>query len=320
MSLLIRELVMTNQRGGERMAVDGVVSNQEFTPVKKEIKREKFYKVTIKRLLKNKLAVFGLVIIFLQIIMAVFAPVIAMHDPLKQNLSLSELPVGSTGHWLGTDNFGRDLWARIVFGSRVSLLVGITSVALGLIGGILLGLAAGYYKKLDGLIMRIVDLLFAFPGILLAMLIIAVLGTSLVNVAIAISIWSIPSCARIVRGAVLSVKQQEFIVALRSMGASNTRIIFKHILPNCLAPIIVFATMHMATAILSTAALSYLGLGAQPPTPEWGAMISQGQDFMWSSPHMTIVPGIVIMLTVFGFNVLGDGLRDALDPNMKLDH
>jgi peptide/nickel transport system permease protein len=198
-------------------------------------------------------------------------------------------------------------------------VVGIVSVSLGLIGGVALGLLAGYYKKLDGLIMRIVDLLFAFPGILLAMLIIAILGTGLINVAIAISIWSIPTCARIVRGSVLSVKKSEYILAMKALGASNARIIIKHILPNCLAPIIVFATMRMATAILSTASLSYLGLGAQPPTPEWGAMIAAGQAFMWTSPHMTIVPGIAIMLVVFAFNVVGDGLRDALDPNMDIN-
>ena len=166
--------------------------------------------------------------------------------------------------------------------------------------------------------MRIVDLLFSFPGILLAMLIIAVLGTSLVNVAIAISIWSIPTCARIVRGSVLAIKQKEYIMAMKSLGASDFRIMIRHILPNAFAPIIVFATMRMATAILSTASLSYLGLGAQPPTPEWGAMIAQGQDYMWTSPHLTIVPGIAIMLTVFAFNVVGDGLRDALDPNMDI--
>jgi len=151
------------------------------------------------------------------------------------------------------------------------------------------------------------------------MLIIAILGTGLINVAIAISIWSIPTCARIVRGSVLSVKKREYILAMKALGASNARIIIKHILPNCLAPIIVFATMRMATAILSTASLSYLGLGAQPPTPEWGAMIAAGQAFMWTSPHMTIVPGIAIMLVVFAFNVVGDGLRDALDPNMDIN-
>lgn len=284
----------------------------------KEKKKEKNWTTTIKRLLKNKLAVVGLGIVVLQILMAIFAPAITTHDPIKQNLVNSEMPVFSEGHWLGTDNYGRDVWSRIVFGARISLVVGFVAVSLGLIGGVILGMLAGYYRKLDAVIMRFVDLLFSFPGILLAMLIIAVLGTSLVNVAIAISIWSIPTCARIVRGSVLSIKEKEYIMAMRSMGASDLRIMVRHILPNASAPIIVFATMRMATAILSTAALSYLGLGAQPPTPEWGAMISQGQDFMWSSPHLTIVPGIAIMLTVFAFNVLGDGLRDALDPNMDI--
>ncbi|OLS39282.1 ABC transporter permease [Bacillus sp. MRMR6] len=280
--------------------------------------KENTFLVTMKRLLKNKLAVVGLMIIALQILMAIFAPLITFHEPVKQNLSASELPMLSEGHWLGTDNYGRDVWSRVVFGARISLVVGIVAVTLGLIGGIVLGLLGGYYKKLDGVIMRIVDLLFSFPGILLAMLIIAILGTSLINVAIAISIWSIPTCARIVRGSVLSIKEKEYIMAMKSLGASDLRIMIKHILPNAFAPIIVFATMRMATAILSTASLSYLGLGAQPPTPEWGAMISQGQAFMWSSPHLTIVPGIAIMLTVFAFNVVGDGLRDAIDPNMDI--
>ncbi|MER2262830.1 MAG: ABC transporter permease [Psychrobacillus sp.] len=281
-------------------------------------KKDKVSVTTMKRLLKNRLAVIGLIIIAALTFMAIFAPWLATHDPSKQNLVASELPIFSDGHWLGTDNYGRDVWSRIVYGSRISLLVGIAAVGLGLLGGITLGLLGGYYKRLDGIIMRIVDLLFSFPGILLAMLIIAILGTSLVNVAIAISIWSIPSCARIVRGSVLSIKQKEYIMALKSLGASDLRIMIRHILPNAMAPIIVFATMRMGTAILSTASLSYLGLGAQPPTPEWGAMIAQGQSYMWTSPHLTIIPGIAIMLTVFAFNVLGDGLRDALDPNMDI--
>ncbi|MDC3424422.1 ABC transporter permease [Aquibacillus sp. 3ASR75-11] len=286
----------------------------------KDKKKESRFIQTFRRLVKNKLALFGLIVILIQLLMAVSAPAIVGYDPLEQNLSETELSVGSEGHWLGTDNYGRDVWSRLVFGARLSLIVGVTSVVIGLIGGIALGLLAGYYKKLDGLIMRFVDLLFAFPGILLAMLIIAMLGTSLVNVVIAISIWSIPGCARIVRGSVLSVKKQEYVLAMKSLGASDRRIILKHILPNCTAPIIVFATMRMATSILSTSALSFLGLGAQPPTPEWGAMIAAGQDFMWSAPHMTIVPGIAIMLVVFAFNVVGDGLRDALDPNMNVDN
>jgi peptide/nickel transport system permease protein len=274
---------------------------------------------TWKRLIRNKMAIVGLTIIALQLFMALAAPIIVGVDPNKQNLELSELPVGTEGHVLGTDNYGRDIWSRIVYGARISLLVGIGAVSLGLVGGVILGLLSGYYRRLDGIIMRFVDLMFAFPGILLAMLIIAILGTSLVNVVIAISIWSIPTCARIVRGSVLSIKKQEYIMAMKSLGASDLRIMFKHVLPNCAAPIIVFATMRMATAILSTASLSFLGLGAQPPTPEWGAMIAAGQEYMWTSPHMIVVPGIAIMLVVFAFNVVGDALRDALDQGMSLD-
>ncbi|AYV73780.1 MULTISPECIES: ABC transporter permease [Niallia] len=295
------------------------VTNPQLSPVVKKAKKDSFLVSTWKKLIRNRLAVVGLMIIILQVAIAITAPLITGYDPASQNLEATELPMFSEGHLLGTDNYGRDMWSRIAYGARISLVVGSIAVTLGLVGGITLGLLAGYYRKLDGIIMRIVDLLFSFPGILLAMLIIAVLGTSLVNVAIAISIWSIPSCARIVRGSVLSVKKQEYVLALKSLGASDLRIMFKHILPNCTAPIIVFATMRMATAILSTASLSYLGLGAQPPTPEWGAMISQGQAYMWTSPHMTIIPGIAIMLTVFAFNVVGDGLRDALDPNMKVN-
>ena len=271
-----------------------------------------------KRLLKNKLAVFGLVIVIIQVFMAIFAELITGYEPAAQDLTKTLLPVGSEGHWLGTDNYGRDVWTRLVFGARISLLVGLSSVIIGLIGGVTLGLLAGYFKRLDAVIMRLVDLLFAFPGILLAMLIIAILGTNLVNAVIAISIWSIPGCARIVRGSVLTVKNQEYITAMRSLGASNIRIMFKHILPNCMAPIIVFATLRIATSILATASLSFLGLGAQPPTAEWGAMIAAGQDFIWKAPHLSIIPGVAIALVVFAFNVVGDGFRDAIDPNMDL--
>lgn len=273
-----------------------------------------------KSLVKNKLSVFGLVIIALILLTAIFTPLITDYGPYEQNLENTKLGIGSEGHMLGTDNYGRDVWSRIAHGAGISLLVGLSSVGFGLIGGIILGLLAGYYRKLDGIVMRIVDLLFAFPGILLAMLVIAMLGTSLVNVVIAISIWSIPGCARIVRGSVLSIKRQEYILAMKTVGASDWRILFKHILPNCTAPLIVYGTMRMATAILSTSALSYLGLGAQPPTAEWGAMIAAGQDFMWEAPHLAVIPGIAIMLTVFSFNVVGDGLRDALDPNMDLNN
>lgn len=273
----------------------------------------------LKRFAKNKMAILGLLIIVLQIFFAVFAPFLTQHDAELGNLAHSNLPIGSAGYLLGTDALGRDLLTRVLFGARISLVVGSSSVALGLVGGIALGILSGYYKKLDAIIMRFVDLLFSFPGVLLAMLIVAVLGTSLVNVIIAISIWSVPSCARIVRASVLEIKNREYILALRSIGASDARIIFLHILPNCMSQIIVFATMQMATAILSAASLSFLGLGAQPPTPEWGAMVASGRELMWTSPHVMIIPGIAIMLVVFAFNIVGDALRDALDPNMNLE-
>lgn len=300
------------------MSTKTVTSQSVQTP--KEKKKEKMLVEVTKRVLKNRLAVIGLVIIAAQIFLAIFADLVTAYGPASQSLAAAELPPGSDDHWLGTDNFGRDIWSRLVYGARISLLVGTISVILGLAGGVTVGLFSGYFRKLDGLFMRMMDLLFAFPGILLAMLIIAILGTSLVNVVIALSIWSVPTCARIVRGSVLTVKNQEYIVAMKSLGASDMRIIFKHILPNCTAPIIVYGTMQMATAVLSTSALSFLGLGAQPPTPEWGAMVAAGLQYMWTAPHMIVVPGIAIVLVVCAFNIVGDGLRDALDPNMNLDH
>lgn len=271
------------------------------------------------KLLRNKLSVVGLVMVIFFLLMAIFAPFIAPFSPTAQHLTQTNLGFNTAGHFFGTDNYGRDLLSRVIYGSRISLGVGISAVAIGMTIGSVLGLLAGYYKRADTIIMRLMDILFAFPGILLAMLIIAVTGTGLRNVVIAISIWQIPTFARIVRGSVLSVKNQEYITALRSEGASDATIMFKHILPNCLAPIIVNGTMRLGSAILSTASLSFIGLGAQPPSPEWGAIIADGQALMYSAPLVTIIPGIAIMLVIFSFNVLGDGLRDALDPNIKVD-
>jgi len=292
-----------------------LVTNEER--VRKQKRKRDF--TLLKRFAKNKMAIFGLAIIVLQIFLAIFAPLLTQHHPEIGTLAHSNLPIGTDSYLLGTDALGRDLLTRVLFGARISLVVGSAAVALGLVGGIALGVLAGYYRKLDAVIMRFVDLLFSFPGVLLAMLIIAVLGTSLMNVIIAISIWSVPACARIVRASVLEIKNREYILALRSIGASDLRIIFLHILPNCMSAIIVFATMRMATAILSAASLSFLGLGAQPPTPEWGAMVASGRELMWTSPHVMVIPGIAIMLVVFAFNIVGDALRDALDPNMNLD-
>lgn len=307
-----------NKGKDEGHMLEQSIVEKEVKDEPKGAKNHSFFITTLKKLVHNKLALFGLIVLMSIFLIALFAPFITQHSPYTQNLVDKNLPVGSKSHWLGTDNYGRDMWARLVYGARISLSVGISTVVLGMTIGTLLGLLAGYYSKLDSIIMRVMDLLFAFPGILLALLIIAILGTSMVNIVIAISIWSIPSFARIVRGSVLSIKKQEFVLAIRSIGASHSRILFKHILPNSFAPLIVNATMRVGQAILSTSALSYLGLGAQPPSPEWGAMIAQGQALIWDAPHMAILPGVAIMLTIFSFNVVGDGLRDALDPNMKI--
>jgi peptide/nickel transport system permease protein len=270
-----------------------------------------------RRLKRNRLAVAGLIIVIAITLVAILAPIIAPYSPTKINLRAREAPVGSSGHWLGTDEKGRDLLSRIIYGARLTMIVGVSSIGLAVVAGISFGLAAGYYPRLDGPIMRFMDLMFAFPGILLALTIVAILGPSLFNVVIAIAVWSVPGLARIVRGSVLSIKEMEYITAIRSCGASDLRILFGHILPNAMAPIIVYCTMRLGRVIISTAALSYLGLGAQPPTPEWGAMIAAGRNYIYSSPHISVVPGVAIMCVVFSCNVLGDGLRDALDPNLS---
>jgi peptide/nickel transport system permease protein len=264
---------------------------------------------------KNKLAILGLFIIIILLLTAVLAPFVAPYDPDAQDFSSRFLPVGSPGHLLGTDDFGRDILSRLIYGSRISLIVGLSSVVLGLLIGVTLGLLAGYYTLLDNIIMRIIDIMLAFPGVLLAISIVAALGPGLENVIIAISIWSIPTFTRLIRGQVLSLREKEYVKASRALGARDIRILVKHILPNTIGPIIVYSTMRIASAILSSASLSFLGLGAQPPTPEWGAMVSSGRSFIYNAPHMILVPGMAIMIVVFSFNLIGDGLRDALDPN-----
>ena len=287
---------------------------EEFTP---ESSWRQQWRDVWKRLKRSRLALAGLVILVLITLVAIFAPLLAPYDPLKINLRARELPVGSPGHLLGTDEKGRDLASRIIYGARLTLIVGLSSIGLAVVAGVASGLLAGYYRRLDGPIMRFMDLLFSFPGILLALTIVAILGPSLFNVVIAIAIWSVPGLARIVRGSVLSAKEVEYVTAIRACGASDLRILLGHILPNIMAPIIVYCTMRLGRVIISTAALSYLGLGAQPPTPEWGAMIAAGRNYIYSSPHISVVPGVAIMLVVFACNVLGDGLRDALDPNLS---
>ncbi|WP_399629117.1 ABC transporter permease [Sporosarcina sp. SG10008] len=273
----------------------------------------------LKKLFKNKLAAFGLGVTILMVIVAVFAPLIATHTPNSMDLANTLASAGTEGHLLGTDNYGRDLFSRIIYGARISLIVGVSAVLLGAILGTLLGLLAGYFGgKLDSIIMRTMDGLFAFPFILLAITLMTVLGQGLVNVIIAIGVANIPGFARIVRGQVLSVKEEEFIEVTNSLGATHPRIIFYHILPNCLAPLIVYGTMSIAGAIISEAALSFLGLGVQPPTASWGSILKDGKDFLVLNPQMATFSGLAILITVLGINLFGDGLRDALDPKMKI--
>ena len=272
-----------------------------------------------RRLKRNKMAVVGLVILIILVLLAVFANVIANYDNvvIKQNLS-QRLQAPSAAHWLGTDEFGRDIFARLVHGTRVSLQVGIIAVGISIVIGGILGAIAGYYGgKLDNIIMRIMDIFLAVPSILLAIAIVSALGPSILNLMLAISISSVPSYARIVRASVLSIRDQEFIEAAKAIGASNTRIIFRHIIPNSLAPVIVQATLGVASAILSTAGLSFIGLGIQPPAPEWGSMLSGGRQYLRYAWWVTTFPGVAIMITILSLNLLGDGLRDALDPRLK---
>ncbi len=269
------------------------------------------------KLKRRKIAMIAGAFIIMLVLVAVFAPLIAPYDPYETDYSLSMMPP-SFHHPAGTDVYGRDILSRIIYGARISLAVGFTSVIIGALAGVTLGLISGFFGGfLDGLIMRTSDVLFAFPGMLLAIAIVAILGPGLVNVVVAVSVFSMPTFARIVRGSTLSLKESLYVRAARSVGASNRRIMFLHILPGTLSGVIVYFTMRIGTSIITAASLSFLGLGAQPPTPEWGAMLAESRDYIGVADHMTIYPGLAIFLTVLFFNLFGDGLRAALDPKTK---
>lgn len=271
----------------------------------------------LERFTRNKLAMLGLIILILLILSAVFADVLAPYGYDDQLVSRA-LQGPSSQHWFGTDKFGRDQFSRVLYGGRISLRVGIISVSVSLVFGGLLGAIAGFYGgKTDSIIMRIMDVFMAVPGMLLAVAIAASLGAGLGNMMIAIGIGNVPGYARITRAAVISVKENEFIEAATAIGANNFRKIFKHILPNAVAPIIVQATLGVASSITACAMLSFLGLGAPPPVPEWGGMLSTARSYLRTHPYMAIFPGLFIMITVFSLNVMGDGLRDAIDPRLK---
>lgn len=289
------------------------LEEEEDTVVKKRSRMKEVWR----RFCRSKQAVIGMIMLLILIFAAVFAGVIAPYDPLAQDI-IHRLQPPSMAHFFGTDELGRDIFSRILYGSRISLTVGLIAVTISSVVGCALGAIAGYYGGvLDNVIMRCTDVLMAIPSILLNISIVAALGSGLQNVMIAIGISSVPAYCRIMRASLLSLKNQEFVDASRAAGASDFHIIVRHILPNSLAPLIVQATLKIGGAILSCASMSFIGLGIVPPTPEWGAMLSTGRDFLRDAPHLTAFPGMSIMFAVFAMNLMGDGLRDALDPKLK---
>lgn len=282
-------------------------------PTGKALNRQR----VLRRFFRNPLSVIGLVVVLVLLFVAIFAPLVAPQDPAKQHLIEKRAkPFGK--YLLGADQFGRDILSRLIFGARVSLTVSILSVLIGLAGGVVIGTLSGYIGGLvDAVLMRLMDLLLSFPYLLLAIVMVAALGAGTFNTTLAIGIWALPTFARMVRASVLSIISREYITAAHAIGASHLRIMLTHVIPNFISPIIVYATLFMANAIMLEAALSFLGLGVQPPTPSWGEMISSGRNFLMVAPHVATIPGLAIMLAVLGFNLMGDGLRDALDPKMK---
>jgi ABC-type dipeptide/oligopeptide/nickel transport system permease subunit len=267
--------------------------------------------------LKRKVVICGVAIIALLVVTALFAPLLAPHHPDKQNLSQA-LQGPSGEHWLGTDHLGRDQLSRLIFGTRIALQVGVISVGVATAIGITLGLVAGYFGGwIDHLLMRVIDALMAIPFLVLALAFAAVLGGGLVNVMISLGLALVPAYCRLMRGQVLSVKQNDYFMAARVIGAGTCRIMLRHVLPNCLPPIIVLITLNMGIAILAEAALSFLGIGINPPTAAWGAMIHSGYRFLLTHPLLSFMPGLCILLVVLSFNMVGDGLRDALDPRLR---
>lgn len=271
----------------------------------------------VKKILHNKTALLGLILVTIILIFAVFADLIITHDPTKMDLSsIGAKPSGT--HYFGTDELGRDIFSRVILGARTSLLIGVFVVLMGSIAGTIIGTLCGYYGgALDSIVMKIMDIMMAFPTILLALFFITIMGTGLMSAIVGVGLASVPRFARLVRGSVLSIKEKEYVEAARAIGQNNLLIILKHILPNCIGPIIVQATLTMGNSIITVAGLGFLGMGAKPGEPEWGAMLSDARSYLRSTPHIATFPGVAIALTVLGFNLLGDGLRDVLDVRQK---
>jgi ABC-type dipeptide/oligopeptide/nickel transport system permease subunit len=270
-----------------------------------------------RRFARNRGAVFGLVVLTGIVLLSVLAPALAPYDPLAQGLG-PPLQGPTSQHWAGTDSFGRDMLSRIIYGARIALAVGVVSVLIALVIGVALGLAAGYYGGwLDAVVMRVMDGLFAFPIIILAIAMMAIMGFGVTNVIIAVAVGFIAPFARVTRADVLAVKEEPYIEAARLAGVSSPAIVVRHVLPNVMAPIIVQAALRVSGAIITEAGLSFLGLGPPPPTPVWGSMIAEGRNFIVMAPHVSTIPGVALMLTIVGLNLLGDGLRDTLDPRLQ---
>jgi ABC-type dipeptide/oligopeptide/nickel transport system permease subunit len=270
------------------------------------------------RFRKNRLALIGLALVLVLVLTATLAPWLALHDPTRQSLIEKRARPGAK-YLLGADEFGRDILSRVIYGSRVALLVGVVSVLIALAGGLVLGTAAGFTGGwLDAVVMRVVEILLAFPYLLLALAIVAMLGPGVLNTTLAVGIWGVPAVTRMVRGSVLALRETEYVGAARALGAPAPAVLRRHVLPNVLPGLVVYATLFMANAILLEAALSFLGLGVQPPTASWGLMVSTGRDVLLVAPHVATVPGLAIMVAVLGFNLVGDGLRDALDPRLNV--
>lgn len=284
----------------------------------RKLKKESNVKEIWKRFRKNKIAMAGMIIFVIIILLTVFADLIVPYSKALDQDIVNRLQGPSLEHFFGTDGYGRDIFARILHGGRRSLLMGIVAVIVGIIFGGILGACAGYYGgKVDTIIMRLMDTIMGIPFMLLALAIVAALGAGLTNVLIALVISMIPSYTRIIRSAILTVVGQDYIEAAKSCGSPDRFIILKHIIPNAIGPVIVQATMSVGTMIIWAASMSFLGMGVQPPTPEWGYMLSEGKDYMMKAPHLVIFPGLAIVLTALSLNLLGDGLRDALDPRLK---
>ena len=280
-------------------------------------KKEGLLKQTWQGLRKNRLAMFGFCLLLALILTAIFANVLAPYPEEAQDLTASFQPP-SAQHFFGTDEYGRDIFSRLIYGSRISIAIGAVAATLSALIGIVIGSLAGFYGgKVDNVLMRLIDIMMAIPSTLLGISIVAALGNGIRNVIIAVAIGAVPSYARIVKASILSVKEQEFVEAARANGASDFHIIFHHILPNCLAPIIVQITMGVAKAILEASALSFIGLGVQPPSAEWGAMLSAGRSYIRRAWWIVTFPGLALAMLIFGLNLFGDGLRDALDPRLK---